>query len=110
VSRSRHQCTIPREKLLVLDKPAYRRSEIVQGLRRGGLDQTPESACRVHRFSAIGSHFSFQFDDAKVPPNLLLLHSPSLRLTIHIPSHSERAERVSRLPLMCPVLACVTMP
>jgi hypothetical protein len=73
-------------------------------------NQTPESACRVHRFSAIGSHFSFQFDDAKVPPNLLLLHSPSLRLTIHTPSHSERAERVSRLPLMCPVLARVTMP
>jgi len=60
--------------------------------------------------AAIGSHFTFQFDGSKAPPNLLLLHSPSLCLTIHIPSHSEGAERVSRLPLMCPVLACVTMP
>jgi hypothetical protein len=71
----------------------------------------PESEHRIGLpVAAIGSHFTFQFDGAKAPPNLLLLHSPSLRLTIHIPSHSEGAERVSRPPLMCPVLACVTMP
>jgi hypothetical protein len=70
-----------------------------QELQRGGLNQNMGS-----------SDFTYQFDDAKAQPNLLLLHSPSLHLTIHIPSHSEGAERVSRLPLMCPVLACVTMP
>jgi len=61
-------------------------------------------------FLQIGSHFIIQFRNAKEQPSFLMLHSPSLRLTIHIPSHSEEAGRVSRLPLMCPVLACVTMP
>jgi hypothetical protein len=30
--------------------------------------------------AAIGSHFTFQFDGAKAPPNLLLLDSPSFAL------------------------------
>ncbi len=68
------------------------------------------SARRVHDFLQIGSHFIIQFRDAKEQPSFLMLHSPSSRLTTHIPSHSEEAGRVSRLPLMCPVLACVTMP
>ena len=70
-----------------------------QESQRGGLNQNMGS-----------SAFTFRFDDAKARPNLLLLHRPSLHLTIHIPSHSEGAERVSQLPLMCPVLACVTTP
>ena len=49
----------------------------------------PESEHRIGLpVAAIGSHFTFQFDGAKALPNLLLLHSPFLRLTIHIPSHS----------------------
>jgi hypothetical protein len=58
----------------------------------------------------IGSHFTIQFRNAKEQPSSLMLHSPSFCLTIHIPSHSEDAERVSRLPLMCPDGACVTTP
>jgi hypothetical protein len=61
-------------------------------------------------FLHIGSNFTFQFRNAKEQPNLLMLRSPSSRLTIRIPSHSEGVERVSRLPLMCPFGACVTMP
>ncbi len=61
-------------------------------------------------FLQISSNFTFQFRDAREQPSLLMLHYPSLSLTIHIPSHSEDAERVSRLPLMFPVWACVTMP
>ena len=70
-----------------------------QQLQRGGLNQNMGS-----------NDFIFQFDDAKARPNLLLLHFPSLSLTIHIPSHSEGAERASQLPLMCSVSECVTMP
>ena len=72
--------------------------------------QTPDRPAEFTDVLHIGSHFTIQFRNAKEQPSLLMLHSPSLRLTIHIPSHSEGAGRVSRLPLMCPVLVCVTMP
>src|SRR5438105_15053017 len=89
--------------------PNINRPSLLTHPRRGGLNQNTGSACRLLQLAVI-LLFTFQFDGSKAPPNLLLLHSPSLCLTIHIPSHSEGAERVSRLPLMCPVLATVTMP
>jgi hypothetical protein len=46
-------------------------------------------------FCAFGTHFTIHFRNAKEQPNFLVLHSPSLRLTTHIPSHSEEAERVN---------------
>ena len=79
-------------------------------LQRNRLNQTPDRPAGFTDFLQLAAIFTFQFRDAKVQPSLLLLHSPSLRLTMHIPSRSEVAERVSRLPLRCPVWACVTMP
>jgi hypothetical protein len=72
--------------------------------------QIPDRPDGFTDFLHIGSHFIIQFRNAKEQPSLLMLHFPSLCLTIHIPSHSEAAARVSQLPVMCPVLACVTMP
>ena len=82
----------------------------VRALRGQCTVQIPDRPAAFTDFLQFGSHFIIQFRNAKEQPSFLMLHSPSLRLTIHIPSHSEEAERVSQLPLMCPVLACVTMP
>ena len=72
--------------------------------------QIPDRPAGFTDVLQFGSHFIIQFRNAKEQPSFLMLHSPSSRLTTHIPSHNEEAGRVSRLPLMCPVLACVTMP
>jgi len=72
--------------------------------------QIPDRPAGFTDFPHIGSHFTIQFRNAKEQPNLLMLHFPSLCLTIHIPLHNEEAGRVSRLLPMCPVWACVTMP
>ena len=64
-------------------------------------------ACRDFIF---GGHLTSRFRNAKEQPSFPMLRFPFLSSTIHIPSRSEEAERVSQLPLACPVLACVTMP
>jgi hypothetical protein len=56
----------------------------------------PDRPAGFTDFLHIGSHFTIQFRNAKEQPSLLVLHFPSLRLTIHIPSHSEAAARVSQ--------------
>lgn len=85
------------------------------GRKFGTLCESGTAIIPLHRaeftdFLHIGCRFTIKFRNAKEQPSLPMLHSPSLRLTIHIPSRSEVTECVSRLPLRCPVLACVTMP
>src|SRR5258708_2733560 len=64
----------------------------VRALGGWGTMQRPDRPAGFTDFLQIGSHFIIQFRNAKEQPSLLMLHSRSLRFTIHIPSHSEGAE------------------